>query len=256
MSICRRSFLTKVAQWAVLFGMTGSSQAAMLTSSVSVTTFFPPITGSNRCSDFSVPAGCSFSGTSDIRGPIEAMEGYASATPSLYAIDLAGFLTGRLSSWSLLADAGVAAELVILGPNDSGFVQYIISGESQVGGDSFIPSFFLVQHGLFPEERHEISPNLPLHQVSLTSQLYPVQFGTPFSFNWAAALRNYGSLGDQMLSERFLRLQLEVLVFDSQERPLTNVIVAETPEPASFTLLATGCGVLVLSLRRLRRSCN
>jgi len=99
MMFISRSLETKVVLSIIILCLVSSAQGAMLTSSVYAGTSVLRllVSGTNSCSDSSVPAACSFSGTVldgyDRLGPIQ---GSASAIPSLYAIDHVGSITGFL----------------------------------------------------------------------------------------------------------------------------------------------------------------
>lgn len=254
MMFISRSLETKVVLSIIILCLVSSAQGAMLTSSVYAGTSVLRllVSGTNSCSDSSVPAACSFSGTVldgyDRLGPIQ---GSASAIPSLYAIDHAVSITGNTYNMWAHAEAEVATEFVITGVNGSGFVQYQVSGDASTGSD-YLGSDFRLRHGLLPEEFTVVFPYVFQPQsISFTSQLYPVQFGEPFSFEWGAYLGISGT-GSEVAPSRYMRLQLEILVLDSEERSLANAIVTETPEPAGFGLLLSGLGVMgfVFRLRR------
>ncbi|MBL8293131.1 MAG: hypothetical protein JNN08_14890 [Bryobacterales bacterium] len=243
----------KVVLSIIVLCLVSSAQAAMLTSSVSASTgVLRLVSGTNSCSDASVPAACSFSGMvlNNFDQPV-AIQGSASAIPSLYAIDHAASITGFTNNLHARADAEVATEFVITGVTGSGFVQYVVSGDASVGSDNGGASFIRVRHGGLPAEIELIYPWALPQAVSLTSQLYPVQFGEPFAFSWATRMDVWGSGADQA-RERYLRLGLEILVLDAQENALANARLMETPEPAGFGLLVSGLGVMgfVFRLRR------
>ncbi|MBL8293130.1 MAG: hypothetical protein JNN08_14885 [Bryobacterales bacterium] len=124
-----------------------------------------------------------------------------------------------------------------------------MSGDASTASDN-LGSYFRLRHGLFPEELTVVYPYVFQPQsVSFTSQLYPVQFGEPFSFEWASYLGISGTESD-VAPSRYMRLQLEILVLDSEERSLANAIVTETPEPAGFGSLLSGLGVMAIVFRR------
>ncbi len=249
--------MSNVALWLAVLYLAASAQAAMLTSSVSVYIGAGTLTsGTSSCANSSVPAACSVAGTAFyfLHSQIRPFAGSASATPSLYDIDLESSVTGSKNCcFSVRSDARAQTEFVITGPNGSGFVQYQVSGDASTGSDN-LGSTFRLRHGLFPEEFRVVFPYVFQPQsVSFTSQLYPVQFGEPFSFEWAGNLGISGTQSDVAPSS-YMRLQLEILVLDSEERSLANAIVTETPEPAGFGLLLSGLGVMgfVFRLRRPR----
>ena len=253
-----RSLETRVVLSIIILCLVSSVQGAMLTSSVSASTgVLRLVSGTNSCSDASVPAACSFSGmvlnNSDQSVPIQ---GSASAIPSLYAIDHVASITGFLEYHHTQADAEVATEFVITGVTGSGFVQYLVSGDAAVGSDNGLnASFIRVRHGGLPAEIELIYPGALPQAVSLTSQLYPVQFGEPFAFSWATRMVIDGSGAQSALApEHYLRLGLEILVLDAQGNALADARLTETPEPAGFGLLLSGLGVMgfVFRLRRPR----
>jgi len=257
MMFISRSLETKVVLSIIILCLVSSAQGAMLTSSVSASTGVLRllVSGTNSCSGSSVPAACSFSGTvldgHDRLGPIQ---GSASAIPSLYAIDHAASITGFTNSLHAQADAEVATEFVITGVSGSGFVQYVVSGDASVGSDNGLnASFIWLRHGGLPGEIELIYPDSRPQAVSLTSQLYPVQFGEPFTFSWATRMDIWGS-GASQAPESYLRLGLEILVLDAQANALADARLTETPEPAGFGLLLSGLGVMgfVFRLRRPR----
>lgn len=248
---CRKSTL---APWLAILCLGTSAQAAMLTSSVSAATFPPQgrfVSGTSSCADSSVPAACSFSGTLLITfgGALGSVQGSASAVPSLYAIDLAADITGLTDHPHALAEAAVATEFLITGVTGSGFVQYVVGGQANVASD-LPPVEFWVRHGGLPKEYYGFSPpswSFPL-SGAFTSQLYPVQFGDPFAFSWAAVMNVQGSGGDQP-RDHYMRLRLEILVLDAQQHPLVDARLSEVPEPAGFGLLLTGLSAMGLARR-------
>ena len=247
--------MSNVALCLAVLYLAASVQAAMLTSSVSVVIGAGTLTsGTSSCANSSVPAACSVAGTAFhfMQGQVRPFAGSASATPSLYDIDLEASVTGfKNCCFYVEVDATVQTEFVIMGPNGSGFVQYQVSGYADTGSD-WLGSSLRLRHGLFPDEFTTVLVSYP-QAVSFTSELYPVQFGEPFSFEWAAYMGISGTESD-VAPSRYMRLQLEILVLDSEERSLANAIVTETPEPAGFGLLLSGLGVMgfVFRLRRSR----
>lgn len=245
---------------AFLVSLEAGAQGAMLTSSVyagvEAAAWTRLVSGALSCADSNVPAACSFSAmVYNMNDVLGSVQGSASAVPSLYAIDHAASVTGFTYNLRAQADAQASTWFDITGATGSGFVQYLVSGDASVGPDDGIhPSFVSVRHNGLPEETVLIPPFGPQPRaVSLTSQLYPVQFGEPFSFSWAASMSIWGSGADQV-RDKYMRLRLEFAVFDAQKNAVADARLQEVPEPAGVGLVLSGLGAMGVVVLRQRRS--
>jgi hypothetical protein len=188
-------------------------------------------------------------------GMLEAFSRYRSDGPAL------------APSWQLKATSEFFDELLVLGGTGPAFVQYQFSGivtsvtdPPGVGngfrfghaGGALVPGFVINHIG-----------NVRDMPFTFTTDLLPIEWGTPFGLRVYAQGSTGSSVGDGAGTGSTVVVLSDIKVFGADRMPAPGAALFSSaggpyatavPEPASLALLGTAVAGLIVKARRRKRS--